>query len=46
MRFPIGLTRLPLPQFTWASIDKHVENPHPAPAEPAIELSVKEDDNA
>jgi hypothetical protein len=29
MRYSIGLTRLPLPQFTWASIDKQVEKREP-----------------
>jgi hypothetical protein len=46
MRFSIGLTRLPLPQFTWASIDKQVEDTQPAPEERTAELTVKEDDNA
>ncbi|CAB4863090.1 unannotated protein [freshwater metagenome] len=46
MRFSIGLTRLPLPQFTWASIDKQVEDTQPAPADLTAELTVKEDDNS
>jgi hypothetical protein len=45
MRFPIGLTRLPLPQFTWASIDKQVEKPQPAPSELTVETTTKEDNN-
>ena len=46
MRFSIGLTRLPLPQFTWASIDKQVEDTQPASAELNAGLTVKEDDNS
>jgi hypothetical protein len=45
MRYSIGLTRLPLPQFAWASIDKRVETPPLAPAETVIETAAKEDDN-
>jgi len=45
MRFPIGLTRLPLPQFTWESIDKQVEKPQPAPSELTVETTTKEDNN-
>jgi hypothetical protein len=45
MRFSIGLTRLPLPQFTWGSIDRQVEKPLPAPAETVTETTVKEGDN-
>jgi hypothetical protein len=45
MRFPIGLTRLPLPQFTWASIDKQVEKPQSAPSELTVETTTQEDNN-
>lgn len=45
MRYSVGLTRLPLPQFVWASIDKRVEKPQPAHAETVTETTVKEDDN-
>lgn len=45
MRYSIGLTRLPLPQFVWASIDKRVESTSLAPAETVIETAGKEDDN-
>jgi hypothetical protein len=49
MRFSIGLTRLPLPQFTWASIDKQVEKPKPAVAEitadQTADLTPEEADN-
>jgi len=46
MRFSIGLTRLPLPQVTWASIDKQVEDTQSTPVELTAELAVKEDDNS
>jgi hypothetical protein len=46
MRYSIGLTRLPLPQFVWASIDKRVETTPLAPAETVVETAAKEDDNA
>jgi|GEM_PF-3128301 len=36
MRFSFGLTRLPLPQFTWGSIDQQVEIPQPAVADAAV----------
>jgi hypothetical protein len=49
MRFPIGLTRLPLPQFTWGSIDQQVETPQPAIVEIAVnstnEPTTTEDNN-
>ena len=45
MRFSIGLTRLPLSQFTWANIDKKVDVVQPAPAENTIDETVKENDN-
>jgi hypothetical protein len=45
MRYSIGLTRLPLPQFVWASIDKQVEKAPLAPAETVNETATKEDDN-
>ncbi len=49
MRFPMGLTRLPLPQFTWGSIDQQVEKPQPAvvdiAAHSTTELTATEDDN-
>jgi hypothetical protein len=45
MRYSIGLTRLPLPQFVWASIDKRVETTPLAPAESVTETATKEDDN-
>lgn len=45
MRFSIGLNRLPLPQFTWASIDKQVEKHQPAISELAVETTTKEDNN-
>jgi hypothetical protein len=45
MRFPIGLTRLPLPQFTWASIDRQVDKPQLAPAEITTEEPTKEAEN-
>lgn len=45
MRFSIGLTRLPLPQFTWGSIDKQVEKLRPAVAETVTETTAKEGDN-
>lgn len=49
MRFSIGLTRLPLPQFVWASIDKRVTTPKPAPTPASAvvgsESAVKEGDN-
>jgi len=45
MRYSIGLTRLPLPQFVWASIDKRMETTPLAPAETVIETAAKEDDN-
>jgi hypothetical protein len=45
MRYSIGLTRLPLPQFVWASIDKRVEKTTLAPAETVTETAAKEDDN-
>lgn len=47
MRNSLGLTRLPLPQFTWANIDKPVEKPQPAPAETVTvtDATVTEVDN-
>jgi len=49
MRFPIGLTRLPLPQFTWGSIDQPVATPQPVVADIAVtsatESTTKEDEN-
>ena len=49
MRFSFGLTRLPLPQFTWGSIDQQVETPQPAVADVAVssttESATKEDGN-
>ncbi|MEY4899509.1 MAG: hypothetical protein RL294_1320 [Actinomycetota bacterium] len=51
MRFSIGLTRLPLPQFTWGSIDQQVDTPQPAAAaadvavSSTIESATKEDEN-
>lgn len=45
MRYSIGLTRLPLPQFVWASIDKRVEEHQPVPAETVTEATATEDDN-
>ncbi len=49
MRFSFGLTRLPLPQFTWGSIDQQVETPQPAAADVAVssttESATKEDGN-
>lgn len=45
MRNSLGLTRLPLPQFTWANIDKPVEKTQPAPAETVTDATVTEADN-
>ena len=47
MRYTFGLTRLPLPQFVWASIDKRVEKTMPAPAEivSAESTTAEEDTN-
>jgi hypothetical protein len=45
MRFSIGLTRLPLPQFTWASIDRQVETRPLVPAETTPEESTQEAGN-
>lgn len=45
MRYSIGLTRLPLPQFVWASIDKKVDPVQLAPAETVTETTGLEGDN-
>lgn len=45
MRNSLGLTRLPLPQFTWANIDKPVEKTLPATAETVTEMTATEADN-